>query len=559
MKNQEHCKSLLSLLALTVGLGGCAGIDRGETMSDIRAAAREGLQGAEPKDREPPPDLSSALMPELQVDIPGASEKVLDQHFDVKVRRAPARDFFLGLVEDTPYNIVVHPEVSGQIDLDLKNVTVPQVMAIVKDAYGYDFERRGSVFQVYPNTVQSRIFYVNYPDLVRTGYSGMETTSTSVADINGRTDDTRNERQNSRSARQGSGSSVGSASDSNFWERIRADVESIVGREEGRRVSVNPIAGLILVRAKPDELRDVGRFLDASAVAVKRQVVLEARILEVTLSDGYRAGINWMDVANSDGELAVFGPGGNLTGSVNTQGDSSVSVTDDLTLGLFGNDFTALIDALKTQGDVQVLSNPRVSTVNNQKAIIKVGSDEFFVTDVESDTIAGTATTTNTSVELTPFFSGVSLDVTPQISAEGQVILHIHPTVSQVAEQTKQITTSAGSLTLPLAASTVRESDTMIRAENGQIVVIGGLMQNRLNTSENRIPLLGDIPLLGGLFRFASESREKTELVILLKPTVVEGPAEWSRQVNDSLNTWEGMEQSRKRDLEMSPGADHFR
>ncbi len=574
MKNHKRCKALLSLLALTAGLVGCASVDQGRTMADIQAAAREGIQEEGATVREPPPDISSALMPEVQVDIPGASQDALEQRFDVKVSRAPARDFFMSLVEDTPYNMVVHPKVSGQIDLNLKNVTVPQVMRVMKDAYGYDFERRDSVFQVYPNTVQTRIFHVNYPDLVRAGYSGMETTSTSVADIEGGTDGT--DRRGDRGERSGggSGSSVRSFSDSDFWERVRADVESIVGTEEGRRVSVNPMAGLILVRAKPDELRDVARFLEASSTAVKRQVVLEARILEVTLSDGYRAGINWAEVANSQGELAVFGPGGNRTGSLDSQGQHilsggaaasqvassfATSVNDTLTLGLFGRDFSAFIDVLRSQGDVQVLSNPRVSTVNNQKAVIKVGSDEFFVTDVESDTTTGTATTTNVSVELTPFFSGVSLDVTPQISAEGQVVLHIHPTVSQVAEQTKNINTSAGSLTLPLAASTVRESDTVIRAENGQIVVIGGLMQNRLNTSESKVPVLGDVPILGGLFRHSTETRQKTELVILLKPTVVGGADDWSRQLTDSVKTWEQMEMSRRKGREMSNGAARFR
>ena len=194
---------------------------------------------------------------------------------------------------------------------------------------------------------------------------------------------------------------------------------------------------------------------------------------------------------------------------------------------------------LKSQGDVQVLSSPHVSTVNNQKAVIKVGSDEFFVTSIDTDTTtAGIAGTTNISVELEPFFSGVALDVTPQIGQEGDIVLHIHPAVSEVREQTKNVSTTLGTLTLPLAASTIRESDTVIRAANGQVVVIGGLMQNASQDEDASVPLLGDIPFIGGLFRHTKKSTRKSELVILLKPIVVDvnGTA-WQNQLQRSSSS----------------------
>src|SRR5690606_27423394 len=144
-------------------------------------------------------------------------------------------------------------------------------------------------------------------------------------------------------------------------------------------------------------------------------------------------------------------------------------------------DFSGLIQLLGKQGNVQILSSPRIATVNNQKAVIKVGTDEFFVTDIDFDenNSAITATDrTSTSVELTPFFSGISLDVTPQISEDGAITLHVHPSVSEVSDQEKVITVGERDVTLPLARSTVRETDSIIRAESGQIVVIGGLIQN---------------------------------------------------------------------------------
>ena len=165
--------------------------------------------------------------------------------------------------------------------------------------------------------------------------------------------------------------------------------------------------------------------------------------------------------------------------------------------------------------------------MNNQKAVIKVGTDEFFVTDVETETDTTDSNTLNqtVSVEL-PFFSGVALDVIPQIDDNGEVILHIHPTVSEVTEKTKNNNVSTNTqLSVPLALSSVRESDTIIRARSGQVVVIGGLMKDQVRDDVAKTPVLGDIPVMGNLFRHTRQSKTKSELVILLKPLVINGGA----------------------------------
>jgi MSHA biogenesis protein MshL len=205
-----------------------------------------------------------------------------------------------------------------------------------------------------------------------------------------------------------------------------------------------------------------------------------------------------------------------------------------------GNNFAGFIELLQTQGEVQVLSSPRVSAVNNQKAVIKVGQDEFFVTDFSTTTTTGTATTTTPSVTLTPFFSGIALDVTPQISGDGSVLLHIHPSVSRVEDQDKEITFGEESLTLPLALSTVRESDTIIRAKSGQIVVIGGLMEDILTDEEAATPFLSDIPMVGELFKHKRQRKAKTELVILLKPLVVSHDGIWDGVVRSEADRVQG-------------------
>jgi MSHA biogenesis protein MshL len=299
---------------------------------------------------------------------------------------------------------------------------------------------------------------------------------------------------------------------------------------------VTPQVGLVVVRARPDSLHAVRSYLSRVENTLHRQVILEAKIIEVTLRDGFQAGINWNTFGDASG--GTFKPTTIVDGNGNviTSNGSEHSTAGELlagdgfdffnplgsafTLSASYGDFEAAIDLLKTQGSVQILSSPRIATVNNQKAVIKVGDDEFFVTDISTNTVtAGSAINTVDSPELTPFFSGIALDVTPQISDVGDVILHIHPTVSDVKEQLKNI----GGEQVPLAASTIRESDSIVRAANGQIVVIGGLMQNASEDNNAGVPGLSRVPGFGYLFKQKSQSAVKSELVILLKPIVVNG------------------------------------
>ncbi len=205
-------------------------------------------------------------------------------------------------------------------------------------------------------------------------------------------------------------------------------------------------------------------------------------------------------------------------------------------LALNINDFQGFVELLESQGDVQVLSSPRISTLNNQKAVIKVGSDEFFVTDISSDSTTGTSTTTSSDITLTPFFSGIALDVTPQIDANGGITLHIHPAVSEVVDQTKRISAFGVDQNLPLAFSTIRESDSVVYARSGQLIVIGGLMKDKITQEDSGVPVLGDIPWLGSLFRHTKSKSTKSELVILLRPQVINSNTGWDASLDASRN-----------------------
>jgi len=495
----------------------------------------------------PPPEIRSALIPPAPQ--PGvALEQPMEATFDIAASKVPAREFFMGLVEGSSVNMVVHPEVAGEISIDLKNTSIAEVLEVVHNVYGYPYRKTGNIYQVMPAGLQARTFQVNYLNLVRRGSSDTRVSSGQVTQVPGSENGT-----GTTQAENISGSRIETESTADFWGELQQAVTSLVGSEGGRKVIVQPQASVVVVVAMPDELQLVAGYLQTIQENLQRQVVIEAKVIEVSLADGFQSGINWAALAqNSEGKSALFGQTGG--GSIFSGGASVTAgnsgnlapgqlLPDGLDTSAFGgvfslalnfNDFQAFIEMLQRQGDVQVLSSPRISTVNNQKAVIKVGSDEFFVTDISSDTTTGTSTNSSTDVTLTPFFSGIALDVTPQIDAEGRITLHIHPTVSEVVDQTKEINIFGVNQSIPVAYSTVRESDSVVHAGSGQLVVIGGLMQEKTVTEEAGVPLLSKLPGLGALFRHNKSSSQKSELVILLRPQVIGSSFDWSASLEQS-------------------------
>jgi len=479
-----------------------------------------------------PADVSAALLPPL------SGGRDLDERFDVSARGVPAASFFESLVEGTRYNVVVHPDVDTSIDLRLGDVTVPEVMDIAGDLYGLDIRRSGRLFRVQTAQIQTRLFPIDYLHFKRKGGSETRVSSGQVTGArSGSSGSSNGDSTGSGDTRNLVGTTISTETASDFWQDIQSALSMIVGGGDGQQVIVNPGAGLVMVRAGTEDLRMVEEYLRRTELIMQRQVILEAKILEIALNEGYQQGINWSDIQSASSITASDGLPEDFTAQALA---GQVIQTSDIG-GLFSasvraGDFTGLIELLGEQGNVQILSSPRISTVNNQKAVIKVGTDEFFVTDIDFDdnNSAVTATdSTSTSVELTPFFSGISLDVTPQISESGVITLHVHPSVSEVNDQEKVITIGERDVTLPLASSTVRETDSVIRAESGQIVVIGGLIQNSSEDNNSAVPFFSEIPLVGELFKQRRFQSRKSELVILLRP-VVAGTPEMNADVSAS-------------------------
>lgn len=494
----------------------------------------------------------------LQMNRPQMPVGMPEQRLRIAAHDVEAVEFFGSLFKGSRYSVAVHPGVGGLVSVELKDVTLPEVLAVVGDMYGFDVQRKGNVFHVYPAGLRTETIPVNYLMMSRRGLSRTSVSTggvtandnnsnnSSVDNANGNSSGSNNLSNGSSGSNSSNGTRIETDTNSDYWTDLRTSLEMLIGSGDGRAVITSPQAGLVTIRAYPKELKAVREFLSQSETHLKRQVVLEARILEVALNEGYEQGVDWSGLSASwDGNKGITG-GSSLapTQLPTTPNQIFTALGGGAGFKISDGNFNVAVNLLKTQGDVNTLSSPRVTATNNQKAVIKVGTDEYFVTK------ASTTITSNSSgvsdrtpnVELTPFFSGISLDVTPQIDEEGKVLLHIHPSVIDTEEQNKVIDmgTSGGRLELPLAKSSIRESDTVVQANNGDIIVIGGLMKTDKQEIVSKVPLLGDIPWIGEAFTNRRESTKKVELVILLKPTVVEKDT-WQNELKrsaDLLDKW---------------------
>ena len=512
---------------------------------EIKESLNESINEANSRAlHELPSSVQDDLMPQLNSDSMSPGTETV-KRFRIQAKGVEARTFFASLVKGTEYSAAIHPGVSGNLTLNLTDVTLDEVLAVAQDMYGYDIEKRGKVIQVYPAGLRTVTIPVDYLQVKRSGRSLTTITTGTISNSDNSSSNSSSSDSNSSNSSNSSntsnstsngGTEIETTSESDFWPQLETAVAHLIGSGDGQSVVVTPQASVITVRAYPDEIREVRQFLGISQKRLQRQVILEAKIMEVTLSDGYQQGISWSNLSKSigNGGVVIERPAKALPPldaiSSLLGGQTNVTISD--------GSFEAVLSFMDTQGDLNVLSSPRVTAANNQKAVIKVGTDEYYVTDLSSSVGSGDNANVAPEVELTPFFSGISLDVTPQIDDKGSVFLHVHPAVIEVEEEVKELNlgSTTGLVQLPLAKSSIRESDSVIRARDGDVVVIGGLMKSNTSDVTSKVPFLGDIPALGHLFRNTNQLTQKTELVILLKPTIV------------GVNTWQ-TELERSRDL----------
>ena len=566
-------KEIILLCAFLPLLAACsANKSRNQTVDLIRQEMSQAAVTQPVK----PDTVGDALLPPLNVDMLKAETKPSETKFDLVVNNTPVSQVFMAIVSGTRYSMMLHPDVAGNISLNLKDVTVFDALEAVREMYGYDYKIDGTRIFVQPLTLQTRIFQVNYLTGNRAGTTSVRVTSSALTDsasgtsggaqaanqgttiVGGSSGAAGGDNKNLRFERGTDNSSkITTTTSTDFWDELSRALHTIVGDEKGRSVVISPMSGVIVIRALPDELKNVTAYLKAAQISIERQVILEAKIIDVQLSDSYQAGVNWGSLnffksagsgalGNIPTSNAIMGQTGNIgapavwtgqqAGGLNVASAATLLsggvATGAFALSLTTNNFSALISFLESQGDVHVLSSPRIATLNNQKAVLKVGTDEFFVTEISGGTQGTTAIAgTSPTVKMQPFFSGIALDVTPRIDANNEIILHVHPSVSAVTTVNKTLnlgtgTAGMGSYTLPMASSSVSETDSIVRARDGQIVAIGGLMRQDSTNSESGLPGLSK-----SVFGQTSKVSNKRELVILIKPTVVDTDRDWSEDI----------------------------
>jgi MSHA biogenesis protein MshL len=570
---------LAAATALLALIAGCAAPPRPQGV--LPAISSELASAAERKPPARPEALDRALLPPVQMGMPSIAGVDLEPRFDLNVSNAPATQVFMSIVSGTRYSILLHPEVSGVISVSLKDVSVEEALSAIRELYGYEYRAEGTRIFVQPAGMQTRVYQVNYLPGQRRGTSDVRVTSGAVTDTGAQAgtpgsptlptqgSTTPGSATTSRALET---SRITTQQQSDFWADLRIALLAIVGAGEGRSVIVTAQSGVVVIRAFPQQLRAVEQYLRATRLSIERQVMLEAKIIEVTLSSEYQAGINWAifnrnlaagQLSSSAGIATQLAPRSTAIGTgapgsgllADTQGRSISAAAGSFDaanaagavfgLALQTGSFAALLTFLESQGNVQVLSSPRIATINNQKAVLKVGTDEFFVTNVSTTTVTtGSASQTSPSVTVQPFFSGIVLDVTPQIDEGGNIILHVHPAVSEVTESTRTVNLGGGnpSITLPLAKSTVSETDTIVRVTDGNIVAIGGLMSLDVRDQRGGIPGVSDDGP-GSVLRNTNRTATKKELVILLKPTLIVADRNWEQDIEQTRGRFESLNQ----------------
>ena len=422
---------------------------------------------------------------------------------------ADARELFLSLAKENDFNLVLSPEVSGAVTMDIKEATAPEIMEEVCGLLGCRVEFSGKTVRVLPEKRTTRIFRLDYLLTTRAG-SGSLTASTSTG--GGGTSTTGGTVSPGGSTGGGGGESesrntINTDEKFDLWTGIQDEVQSLLSGGDAKAV-VNRAAGTLAVTDYPANLDRVGDYLKVLESRMRNGVMIETKILEVTLDDETQYGINWTALP----DLSSLSLRGNLAGGA-TAIQSLSAGTTSFQIGVAGGKFNAVIDALAQQGQINVLSAPKVSTLNNQKAIIRIGRQDVFFRAV----VTPATTTSAAFVTFTPdtITVGIILSVTPQIGRDGKIMLAIHPSIT---EKVGSAAAPDGN-TAPIVD--VRETNTMVTVPDGETVFIGGLMQERTQEIIKSVPLLGDIPFLGALFRNTDQKKKKTELVILITPRIL--------------------------------------
>ena len=530
--------------------------------------------------------LLNELIPSLSLD-----QRLLtpvEERVSISSPNLPADVFFNSLVVDTDYGVVISPDVDVQINLSIPNVTIEEAMDTVAELYNLDISRRGNIFTIRPGGLRTRQFMIDYLDVQRQGSSSIQVTSTNSQNGGGGNSGFGGGGiggQGGFGGGGGAGGQISTSTGTDFWSELEVVISNLIGVEstggstgasagggggifggigsigsrnqstvtdEGKSVLVQPQTGIVIVTAFPAEIDRIEAFINAAQESLRREVTIQVQFLKVILNKGFQYALDFdtfgqqaNNPITGSGEFrgtaeGLLGSTSDVVGQLVSAGSSIDGLSNPLQISTAFTDFDAVFQLLQTRGSTQVISSPQLRALNNQKAVFQVGVQEFFQTQTDSTTVASAAnTTTNSDNNLQQFFSGISMDITPQISLSGEITLHVHPTVSAVDEQSKNI----GGQVVPLARTSTREIDTVIKAVNGQIVVLGGLAFERNVNETAGLPGADKIPIVGAVLEQKQTQTVKSEFIILLKP-VVQSLASEQGPINESNDRFSELSRS---------------
>jgi MSHA type pilus biogenesis protein MshL len=480
----------------------------------------------------------------------------------LNIKDSNLREVLLLLTRDSSFSLIMEPGIDVVLPaVDLKNVTLEEALKSLLPSINLEYRFEGNLLRVHRPRMQTRIFYLNYIAASRKGKRDMRMSSRSEVGGGSGNSGGGASGGSSGSGKSGSGGGGGSSSENEstivtsnsaeIWADLQLGLENIIftaheagasvlqveagpiataSRDAaGRRLIINPQAGLIMIHAETPAIEEAAGYIEAVEGSVQRQVLIEARVVEVTLAKNYQMGIDWTALLNPTSHFAGLLPGANGVINPSARLSTGSALNQDVNASLgrvqysIGNGKVgAVIDALSRQGQLRVLSSPHVSAMNNQKAVIRVVREEVFFTQTStvSQSVGPTVIVQDIQNQIVPI--GVVLDIIPQISPKGEITLSINPSISELVE-VRTFSSDDGKATSTQPVIDRRDLDTVAKVNSGETVLIAGIMRERKSEDVRGVPWLMNLPLIGNAFRRTEQSSARTELVIFITPTILSG------------------------------------
>jgi MSHA biogenesis protein MshL len=446
-----------------------------------------------------------STMRELPVSLVVEEIKEREKLYSLSAKNMELRDAFFIFSRELPeYNIVIDPDVSGSVTVNFEELSLDKALAIILEPLGLEYTIEENVLRVSKPRLETRTFEFVYSTSTREAKTSLKAFTGSGEGGGGST--------------SSSFGSIDTDETVNVWEELEFGIKGL--QSDAGKLQINKRIGRIIVTDYRSNMKMIKDFINLFKEETKKQILIRAKILEVTLTEGSEFGIDWdvtfrhFDILGNKrnpGTLSQkFAPDARSSRAFSFQ-----SFDEPIEIGITHSNFDLVIKALETQGKVSVLSSPQVSTLNAQKAIMRsVREDVVF----QSQQSAGTGGNPISSTTAEPFTFGVYLDVTPYVDSEGMITMSVHPSVSSFVDLA---TSQDGTAQKPIIDT--RETETIVTINEGETVIIAGLMKDDFKKDISKFPILGDIPYLGKVFRREVNDTSKTELVILISPTIV-GP-----------------------------------